>query len=155
MAIREFVYRIDPPGKRTVDQVKDALVPAAQSMLANKWLAGVELELHEDHVLMFVTMTGHDRWWIKKRAPYIVVAILTQAELEASDARIVEVRSLPNLKKARYWTEGYRQGKRVTEPPDGTDPKPVRQRKCKSCKPPDFLIETRSGWQQPHRQSRM
>lgn len=146
MAIREFVYTITPPRGRTVDSVKDDLVPAAESMLANQYLDGVQIELHEDHLLMFLTMHGHDRWWIRKRAPYIVVAILTRADLQASDARIVEVNSLPSLKNARFWTEGHGKGSRVHQPVDGSDTVPPRRDGCKNCKQTVGTIPKRSGW---------
>lgn len=145
MAIREFVYRIDPPKGQTVDDVRFRLVPAASSMLVNKWLAGVELELYDDHLLMFVTLVGHDRWWLRRRAPYIVVAILTRADLHARDARIVEVRQLTSLRNARFWTEGHSKGQRIHAPADGTDTPPRPDGKCKGCKQ-TTMINKRSGW---------
>jgi hypothetical protein len=153
MAIREFVYKITPPARETVDSVRDRLVPAAESMLVNQWIAGVELELYEDHLLLFLTMVGHDRWWIKRRAPYLVVAILTRAGLHARDARIMEVRSLASLKNARFWTEGHSRGQRVHKPADGTETPSRRTGGCKGCKQPFQLVEKRSGWHQTYQGS--
>lgn len=148
--VKDLVYRINPPAGKTVDEVLAAFVPAAKDMMVNKWIVGMDIDIYEDHLLFTMRMRGHDLWWIKRRSPKIVIALLIRAELEVSDAELVEIKNVVNLKSARFWTVGYNKGKRVFMPIDGSDPPPPRQWKCKNCPPPAMMHQTRSGWHQTY-----
>lgn len=150
MTIQEYVYRVTPPYGRTVDEVLDALVPAAKSMVANQWIVAVQIDVEETFLDFIITMKGHDRWWIRRRAPYLVVAILTRAELEAKDVNLEEVRGVRSLRQARFWTEGHNKGTRIFLPPDGSDPPLRKKPKCRRCDKQEAEFHSHTGWHQTY-----
>lgn len=151
MAILEYVYRVTPPDTITIDDAVERLTPAAQAMTRNNWVVRIQIEIYDDHLSLAITMKGHDRWWIRRRAPYLVVPVLTNAGLEAHHADLQDVRPIKNLKSARFWTEKHNKGSRVFLPADGSEAPPPRDPRCKACKPAHIALhETRSGWHQTY-----
>lgn len=121
-----------------VDQLRDALIgPLGRVQNLNRWVQAAELILYDDHVLVAMAMAGHDRWWVRKRAPKLIAAVVTQAKVGLNLVRHVDLDTPPNLKTARFVSTD---GKRVYVPEDG-DPGPPKEdlpqwRPCILCKQP-------------------
>lgn len=129
--IQAYTWELPVPGE-DVDALCDRLTGPVQTMLnLNPWVTGAEIELEEEAVHLILTMKGHDRWWIRKRAPFLITSILTQARYPIDQVSHIEIVTVPNRKKARFRTED---GTRVWEPVDGSEPGPqLTIRSCKTC----------------------
>lgn len=146
--IKELVYRIKPPEGKTVDQVVETVAASARDMVNNQWVEAIGIDIYDDHLMFYMQMRGHDQWWIRRRAPFIIVHLLIKSGLEVDDAELLELRRITNLKNARFWSEGRNKGKRVMAPPDGSEPPPKEHKPCRKCKQPAVMVEKKSGWHQ-------
>lgn len=141
---QKYTWQITPPDQWSVDDVCDAIIPPTEDILGlNKWVDAAEIQVDEKSVCLILTLTGHDRWWIRKRAPYLIASVATRAKIEQSLVKHLDVITPKNLKKARFRTED---GKRVFYPPDGSAPGPqLTIRGCKQCKDPRYYYHA-TGW---------
>lgn len=145
--IHRYVWRVGIPPGWDVDQLRDALVgPLGRVQGMNRYVRDAELVLFNDHVLVAMAMIGHDRWWVRKRAPKLIAAVITQAGIELNLVRHQDMDMPMNLKRARFMSSD---GKRVFVPEDG-DPGPPQEelaqwRPCILCKEPKHWTRG-SGW---------
>lgn len=141
--IQEWTWQL-PTIDGDVDHTCDLIYgPVQDLMKMNKWVLNGTIELAENHLLLILTMKGHDRWWISKRAPYLIASVATRSGIGVKEVVHTRVRTPPNLKKARFRTED---GRRVIAPPDGSDPGPqLTVKPCAKCKEADYFYH-RSGW---------
>jgi hypothetical protein len=144
MARQKYTWRIDTPPGWDVDAMhRELLDPLTRMQNLNRWVQLAELDLYDDHVLLKLTMTGHDRWWIRKRAPALIAGLATQSGIGTHMVQHVGIETPPTLKNARFTDE---QGKRVFKPEDGSDPGPqLSVRSCRACRDPDHF-HWRRGW---------
>lgn len=142
--IQEYTWKLIPSHGRDVDQTCEAINgPVGDLMRLNPWVLGGTIELEEDHLLLTLTMKGHDRWWIRRRAPFLIASVAARSRLKMSEVKHVGIATPANLKKARFRTQD---GRRVHLPPDGSEPGPqLTIRPCVNCPDPDFFHH-RSGW---------
>lgn len=100
--VRVYVYRLKPP--------KDALtlatgIHAAGQLITkhNKNVLKVDTIPDTDgvHMLMRLTVQGHDQWWIKKNIIYPVVGILTKVGIKVKDVNLHAVEKPPDTRSTR------------------------------------------------------
>lgn len=145
--IHRYVWRVELPTSWNVDQLKDALYKPLQRVQGmNRWVQAAELILYDDHVLVAMAMAGHDRWWVRKRAPKLIAAVITQAQVDLELVSHQDVETPLNLKSARFLTSD---GKRVFVPEDGDPGPPLEElkqwRPCVKCKEPKHFTGA-MGW---------
>lgn len=130
--IQEYTWELSVPGE-DVDGLCDRLTNPVRDMLnLNRWVIAARIELDEEAVQVVLRMKGHDRWWIRKRAPFLISSILTRARHPVEKVRHTDIVTVPNKKKARFRTED---GTRVWEPADGSEPGPqLTIRPCRTCR---------------------
>lgn len=87
---RVYVYRFTPPS--------DALTLAASIMQAgqhlvkfNKNVVKVDTVMDGEDMLLRLTVTGRDQWWLKKQVIYPVVGILTKHGIKIKDVKLDKV----------------------------------------------------------------
>lgn len=140
--IQRYTWEVSLPQGRETDDVCDAVVgPLGDLMRLNRWVTNAAIELYEDKVHVILTMSGHDRWWIRKRAPYLIASVAARSRVGIENVKHVDVDTPPTLRRARFLTED---GKRVMDPPDGSEVEIVF-RGCKACRDPKHWLWC-EGW---------
>lgn len=145
--IHRYAWRVELPTGWDVDRLKDALFdPLKRVQQLNRWVQAAELALYDDHVMVAMAMSGHDRWWVHKRAPKLIAAVITQAQVDLDLVSHQDVDTPMSLKSARFVSSD---GKRVFVPEDG-DPGPPQEelkqwRPCVLCKQPKHWTGA-MGW---------
>jgi hypothetical protein len=67
----------------------------------NKNVVKVETARDGEDMLLRVTFTGHDQWWIKKKIIYPVAGILTKCGLKVKDVKLDAVDRPPDPRSTR------------------------------------------------------
>ncbi len=148
--IQRFTWKVTPPSGCTVDQVCERLrQPVGHLYQHNLMVVGAGIDLEEDHLLLLLDLQTRDRWWAKRKAPYLLAGLLAKSQLQARHVQLQDVHELPNLKSARFWTGPGRSGRRVHTPPEGQDPPQPKPRRRMPKMPAHWL--QRSGWHQEYR----
>lgn len=143
--LQRYLWKIEATNRHTPDTLAECLYgPCKRVQALNKWVDAIEILIYQDHVLLAMALVGHDQWWINRRTPKIIAAILTQARLSIKLAEHIGFETPPNLKSARYMTAN---GKRVFSPePDSPRvTKPGRRGPCIACKEPVHWLD-RNGY---------
>lgn len=97
---RVYVYRFTPPGDPL--QLAAAMTLAGQKLAQhNKNVVKVDTAREGEDMLLRVTFTGHDQWWIKKKIIYPVASILTKAGIKVKDVKLHAVEKLPDPRSTR------------------------------------------------------
>jgi|SRR5687768_15098995 len=100
MVSRVYTYRIERP--REPEKLVAGLGGAADLVRKhNKWVQEIKLQVDGGDIVLILTMSGHDQWWIKKRVIYPLAAILIKAGLTLKDARLQAVERLPDKRITR------------------------------------------------------
>lgn len=97
---RIYVYRFTPPGDALT--LATAIMAAGQKLAEfNKNVIKVDTAKEGDDMLLRVTFTGHDQWWIKKKIIYPVAGILTKVGIKVKDIKLVAVERPPDTRSTR------------------------------------------------------
>lgn len=97
---RIYVYRFTPPGDAL--QLAAAMTMAGERLAKfNKNVVKVDTVADGGDMLLRVTFTGHDQWWIKKKIVYPVASILTKAGLKIKDVKLDAVVRPPDTRSTR------------------------------------------------------
>lgn len=141
-----YTWRIDVPLGWDVDQVRHALVgPVERMQELNKWVESAGLVLNEDHLLLSLTMVGHDRWWIRKRAPHLIAGLATQSKVGTNMVKHVDIGTPPNLKKAKFVTTDGRRSFVPQTPEQAERADTDNTHPCVKCHDPKYFYFGR-GW---------
>ncbi len=125
-----------------------ALEKPAGTLFRNPAVKGVEIHLEEDHLLLLIFFKSRDRWWGKRKVPYLAASVLSRAGLKTKQAQLVDLYELPNMKSARGWEGEGKTGRRVLKPADTSREAVNRRRGCRRCVKPSGDVYKRSGWHQ-------
>ena len=97
---RIYTYRFTPPGDAL--QLATAMTMAGQKLAQhNKNVVKVDTARDGEDMLLRVTFTGHDQWWIKKKIIYPVASILTKCGLKVKDVKLDAVDRPPDPRSTR------------------------------------------------------
>ena len=100
MVSRVYTYRIERPNEP--EKLAVGMGAAAELVRKhNKWVQEIKLQLDGGDILLILTASGHDQWWIKKRIIYPLAAILVKSGLKLKDARLQAVERLPDKRITR------------------------------------------------------
>lgn len=97
---RVYVYRFTPPGDALT--LATAMTATGQKLTQhNKNVVKVETAIDGEDMLLKITFTGHDQWWIKKKIVYPVASILTKAGIKVKDVKLDAVVKPPDTRSTR------------------------------------------------------
>lgn len=99
---RVYTYRFAPPsdGLRLAVAIKTA---GEYLMKYNKNVLKVDTVADGEHMLLRLTVHGHDQWQIKRKIVYPVVGIFTKVGIKISEVTLQSVEPLPHHQHTMEW----------------------------------------------------